>query len=274
MPQGTAFRRPHQIDEQLTLKQQAIGKFFLRGSFNRIHAFERCGEVFGHALDHVAGKLEIGVAVAVLARQVGNARQWADVGNRLGKGKRFIGQRFQRRSHSVKQFLARDLRQQFAFDRLATDNHVQRRLDAQGTRQALRAARARQQAKLDFRQGHAAARRGDAVLATQCQLQSATHAHRVNGGHHRFCRVLQHQNHAVQIGLLQRFVGAEFLDVGAARKRLAGAGDDDGLDGLVIIGFLQVVGEALARGVAQTIDRGVAQCDQCDRAMNFVESCH
>jgi hypothetical protein len=62
-----------------------------------------------------------------------------------------------------------------SFDRLAADDHVQRHLDAQHARQALRATGARDQPELHFRQRHIAAGCGDAVVATQRQLQAAAH---------------------------------------------------------------------------------------------------
>jgi hypothetical protein len=50
---------------------------------------------------------------------------------------------------------------------------------------------------------------------------------------------------AQQVGLGQRLGRAEFLDVGAARERLAGAGDDDGLDGRVVLRLLDASATAL-----------------------------
>jgi hypothetical protein len=82
---------------------------------------------------------------------------------------------------------------------------------------------------------------------------------------------LDHADHAMQVGLRHRLGRAEFLDVCATRKRLAGAGDHDGLDGGIGVGLLEVVGEALARGVAQAVDGRVAQRDHCDGAVNFVK---
>ena len=244
MTQCPALRREHQIGKQFALKGHAIVEFAFGGGFDCIDAFERCGQVLRHALDHVAGKLEIRLTVWVLARQVAHLRQGPGVCNRLRKSQRFIGKRFSGRSHFVKQLLTGNLRQKLAFDRLATDDHVECRLDAERARQTLCATRARQQPELDFGQRDRAAGRGDPVMATQRQLQPAAHAHRMDCRDDRFGRVLDGQNDAKQIRLGHGFCGAEFLDVGPAGKRLARASDDDGLDRRIGVGFLQVVRQA------------------------------
>jgi len=76
--------------------------------------------------------------------------------------------------------------QQLALDRLAADDHVQRRLGAQHARQPLGTAGTGNQTQLDFGQCNAAAGRGNAVVATERQLQAAAHRHRMDGGDHRF----------------------------------------------------------------------------------------
>ncbi len=111
-------------------------------------------------------------------------------------------------------------------------------------------------------------------MATQRKLQPAAHADRMNGGDDRLGRVFDRQNHAQQIGFLQRLGAAKLLDVGTPRKRFAGAGDDDGLDGGVGIGLGQPIGDADPRGIAQAIDGRVVQRDHGDVALYFVFSGH
>ena len=60
--------------------------------------------------------------------------------------------------------------------------------DADHARQPLRAARAGQQAQLDFGQRDLRAGRGHAVVAGERELQTAAHRHRVDRGDHRLLR--------------------------------------------------------------------------------------
>ena len=196
MAQGAAFRGPHQVDEELALKQHAVSKFFLGRGLHGIHALGGCRVVFGHALDHVAGKLKVSIALRVAARQIAHQRQGSDGSHFLGQGQGFDSQGVHGRSHLVKELLAGDHGQQLAFHGLATDDHVERGFHTQGARQALRAAGSGQEAQLDFGQGHTATGCGNAVVATERQLQPAAHANRVNGSHHGLGRVLNSQNDA------------------------------------------------------------------------------
>jgi hypothetical protein len=154
--QRARLGRPHQVDEQLALEQQAIGKFALGGSLDGVHALGGRREVLAHALDHVARELEVRVALGVLARQVAYQRQRAHIGHALRKGQGLGGQGFGRGHQLVEQLLARQHADHFALDGFAADDHVQSRFHAQHAGQALRAASARQDAQLDFGQGHAA----------------------------------------------------------------------------------------------------------------------
>ena len=56
MAQSAAFGRPHQVDEQLTLEQQPIGKFALGGSLDGVHALPRRRVVLRHRRHGVAGE--------------------------------------------------------------------------------------------------------------------------------------------------------------------------------------------------------------------------
>ncbi len=201
MAQRTALGSPHQIDEHLALGQQAIFKFFLRCQLHRIDALGGRGKVFRHALDHVAGKLKIRRALGVLARQIPHQGEGGTVGRMLGchftgEGQRLLSQTLRRSRQLVEQFLTGQHRQHLALDGFATDDDVQRGLHAQDTRQALRATRPRNQAQLDLGQRHIAARRSDAVMRPQRQLQAAAHAHAVHSSHDRLGGVFHGTNHA------------------------------------------------------------------------------
>ena len=102
------------------------------------------------------------------------------------------------------------LRQQLALHRLAADDHVQRGLDAEHARQALRAAGAGHQAELHFGQRDLRARRGDAVVAAERQLQAAAHARRC-GSRRRpaWCSLSSAAITRQQVGLGERLRRAE-----------------------------------------------------------------
>ena len=101
-------------------------------------------------------------------------------------------------------------------ERGAGENDVERLLDPDEPRQALRSAGAGNEAELDFRQ--AAFRRwdGDAVMRGQRDLEPPSQRRSVQCGDHRFRRVLDPVEHVRKVGRGGRL--AEFRDVGAAMK--------------------------------------------------------
>ena len=187
--QRAAFGGEHEVGENLTLQNHAIVELFLGRGFNGFHALERRRQVFGHAFDHVAGELEVSIALRVLARQVFDQGHGRTIGVRsghfAGHGQCFFGQAISRLGHGIKQLLAGQHGQHFTLDGFAADNHVQRRFHANHARQALCAARAGDQAQLDFGQSNGGARRSNAVVTAQSQLQAAAHGDRVDGRHNR-----------------------------------------------------------------------------------------
>ena len=189
MPQCTAFRRHHEVHEDFALEDHAVFKFLLGGGFYRVHTLGGRGQVFGHALDHVARKLKVRIALWVLARQLAHQGQRGTIGvgcsHFAGQSQRFFGQAFSRLRHGIKQLLAGQHGQHFAFDGFAADDHVQGGLDTDHAGEPLGATCAGDQAQLDFGQGHAGAGCGDAVVATQCEFQTTAHDHRVDGRHNR-----------------------------------------------------------------------------------------
>ena len=148
--QRLALGREHQRGEGLALVLHAVLELGLGGLLDAVDAARRRREVLGHRLDRVAREAEVRVAVDVLALDVAHHRQRTRGGDLVGERERAFHQ--VALDHAVEQLLAGDLRQQLALDRLAADDHVQRGLDADRARQALRAAGARQDAQLDFGQ--------------------------------------------------------------------------------------------------------------------------
>jgi hypothetical protein len=248
----------------------------LGGGLHGVDALERRRVVLRHAAHHVLGELEVGIALRVLARQVAHQRQRFTglAGHALGEGHGFVEHRLGRCGQLVEQLLARQAREQFALHGLAAHDHVEGGFHTDHARQALRAAGAGNEAQLDFGQRDAGARCGHAVVAAQRQFEAAAHAHGVDGCDDGLGGGFEREDHAQQVGLLQRLGRAEFLDVRTAGERLAGAGDDDGLDGVVGIGLGQAIGDADAGRETETVDRRVGQCDHGDIAEHFVFSRH
>ena len=226
--QGTALRAHHQADENIALDGQAVVKLLLGSGLDRVHALERRRQVFDHRAHTVAHKLKESVAHGVAARQVAHQRQGPGGSDRMRQIHGLLRQGVGRLGHFVKQFLARQHGQHFALDGLARDHHIDGGLYAQNTRQALRTTRAGQQTELDFGQRNAGARCGDTVVATQRQLQAAAHGHRMDGGHDGLGGVLDHADHAAQVGLLHGLGRTKLANIGPTGKRSTGAGNDDG----------------------------------------------
>jgi hypothetical protein len=68
--QRAAFGGEHEVGEDLTLQNHAIVELFLGRGFDGVHALEWRRQVFRHAFDHVAGELEVRIALHMLARQI------------------------------------------------------------------------------------------------------------------------------------------------------------------------------------------------------------
>ena len=152
---------------------------------------------------------------------------------------------------------------------LPPDDHVQRRLDADEPRQALRAPRAGQDAEGHFRQAEPRAGGGEPHVARQRHLHAAARRDAVDGGDHRLRRrldLVQDRGQGRGAGRRRR---AELPDVRPAAEHPARAGDDDRRDG--------VVGQRLGHprpqrgphGEAQAVDGGVRQTEQRHVAVAF-----
>ncbi len=158
----------------------------------------------------------------------------------------------------------------FGFERIAGQDRVHRRLRADQSRQALRAAAARQQADLDFRQAYRRARRRDAIVAGEREFESAAECGAVDRGDDRFRALFD-----VSAGRpLRLFIGtgrlAEVADVGAGDERATLPGDDDRFDRVVAQRRFEVFRQVEPDAAAKGIDRRIVDGQQRDAIANFV----
>jgi len=251
-----------------------------------LHAFiewhgDRCTDG-GNALERrrIAGRPGAGMLARILQdrlgmrmvnRPVAHLGQWPEIGNAVGKDHRRGDQIRAGLEYAVEQ---RRIGQLFRQDRLAGDDHGERLFQPQHARQALGAAGARQQAQFNLGQRDFRSRQRHAVMATERQLQPAAHANGVDSGHDRLGRAFCRGNKSVQRRLGQRLGGIEFADIGAARERLAGAGDDDGLDGDIGERAFDAGHGSGARGQPHAVDRRIVQSDNGNGAVNLVFGSH
>ncbi len=150
-------------------------------------------------------------------------------------------------------------------DRVAGDDHPQRRLRSDETRQALRPAGPGQEAKLDFGQADLRRRHGDAAMAGERHLEAAAQCRAVHCRDHRFRHRLDQGDDLAEAGRLRRL--AEFGDVGAGEKGAPGAGDHHGVDRRVIAHPAQRLDEACPHFVLQRIDRRIVDGDDRNPAL-------
>ena len=165
MAQRDAFRREHEVGENFALGFHAVVKFHLRRVLHGLYALGRCREIFRHRGDGVKCEFEVPVRLGMPDAQVAYERQRTHVGNR-----KRVGNRARHEiaiDHFVEQFLSGETRDEFAFDRFAGDDHVERSFNTNHARQTLRAAGAGDQTELDLRQRDAGTGGGHTVVATQ-----------------------------------------------------------------------------------------------------------
>ena len=153
----------------------------------------------------------------------------------------------------------------FCGDGIALGGHLQRQRDAGNARDALRAARAWQQAKLDL--GGAKLRRGDgdAIVAAECDLAAAAERGAVDRSDHRLVGGLDHIDQGGQGGFLHRL--AELGDVGAGEEGAAIAADHHRVDSIVGNAFLDRRLDPLPHRGAERVDRRVVRNDDEDVAL-------
>jgi hypothetical protein len=204
-------------------------------------------------------------------RALAHPGQRPHVGNGFGKGNGCRQQVGAGIEHAVEQRCAGQFVGQ---DRRAGEDHVQRGFKAQHARQALRAARAWQQAQLDFGQRDLRAARRHPVVAAQRQLKAAAHAHAVDGRDNRLDRAFGDGDQGVQRRFGKGLGRIEFTDVGAAREHLAGARDDDRRDCRVGLGLPDARNKGSAGGQAKAIDGRVVQRDDGNAAVDLIVGAH
>ncbi|MDT4841568.1 hypothetical protein FQZ97_754270 [compost metagenome] len=169
-----------------------------------------------------------------------------------GIGAGFIQQRFGACREPVEHALGK---RAFGADLGAGQHHVERRLRADQSRQALGAAGAGEQAQSDFRQANSGARFSDTVATGQGQFQAAAEGQLADGCHQGLVQAGQAQQQAGQVRGGERSVAAEFADIGAGAEQAVGAMDDYGLDLRVGCSALGGVEHGGAQGLPEGIDR-------------------
>ncbi|VVQ16776.1 hypothetical protein PS914_05908 [Pseudomonas fluorescens] len=130
-------------------------------------------------------------------------------------------------------------------DRLTRSDHIQCRGGADKTRQPLSAARAWQQAELDFRQAQARSGLRHTVAADQGEFQSTTQGHAADGGDQRFVQFGQTQQQVLQVRLGKGSGTAELGNIRSRAKRRTLAVEDNrfhtGVRGGTFAGFQQLL---------------------------------
>ena len=111
-------------------------------------------------------------------------------------------------------------------DGIAAQHALERRRRSDEPRQALRAARARQEAEANFRQAERDIRRGQAIVTRERELEAAAEHRAMQRRDDRLARGLDAQQHVVQERRARLVV--EFADVGARDEMPAGTVDDQG----------------------------------------------
>ena len=145
-------------------------------------------------------------------------------------------------------------------DEGACGDELQGLLGADGARETLRAAGARNDAELDLGQAELAHVLGrNAVVAAERQLQAAAESGAVDGGDNRLGRLLDRVDQGRQERLLH--LALEFRDVGAGGEELARARQHDGFDAGIGIGLGKGLLQTHPQRMAQRIHRRVVHAD-------------
>ena len=238
---------------------------------NRLDALQRRRERAGHGFDRVARELQEGFVVRVIDLQVAHLRQRPHVGDLAGERQRArpSGRRRSFRSNSavLASFSeATGLPETIMFKAISRPTTRGRRWvpPAPGRMPSLTS-------------GSAICAPGSrhAVVAAERQLQAAAHAHRMDRGDHRLGRVFDDLDDGMQRRFGQRLGRIEFLDVGAAGKGLAGAGDHDRLDRIVVQAPCCIaLHQRAAGGMTKSIDRRVVERNHGNRTVYLIFGCH
>ncbi len=149
----------------------------------------------------------------------------------------------------------------------AAQDQIEGGLRADQARRTLRAACARQQAELHFRQTELRAVHGEPVVRRQRHFQAAAERGAVNGGHHRLRTCLDAVAYIRQRRRHRRL--AELANVRARDEVAPGADDQHGFDGFVGIRGFDGGEQAAPHVGGQGVDRCVVDGHQQDFAAQF-----
>ena len=147
-------------------------------------------------------------------------------------------------------------------------HHLQRLLDADDARQALRATCAGQQAEVHLRQPAAGGGHGHAVVGAERDFQAAAQRRAVDRGDHRLGRAFHGVLHVVKAGAALR--PAELGDVGAGDEGAAVADDHHRLGGRIGQSRGHAASQAVAHVERQRVHRRRVQGDDPDIAFQVV----
>ncbi len=148
---------------------------------------------------------------------------------------------------------------------LAGDHHVQRGLHADQSRQALRAAGARQQSQLHFGEAHLHIVRRTSEVTGERDFEPAAEHRAVKRGDDRLPAGFYAQEHVVQQRLLRGLI--HFLDVGAGDEVASRAVEDDGLDRRVFVRLDDRRKQAFSDRMRDRVDRRIVDGDERDVAV-------
>ena len=266
MAQRLRLRAGHELGRDLALLLDAVGEGQGRRRFERVDDLYRrdlAARPGGDGLALLGEKGGVGAAELVGALADLPALCAAGNGDGLGELDR-----------ALEQVALHDLVDQADLlrlrggDRIARGDHVERRLDADDARHALRAPGAREDTELHFGQSQLRGRNRDAIVAAERDFEPAAQRRAVDRDHDRLRRILEAVDDGLQAGAGHRL--AELADIGAGDIGPPRADQHHGLD-LGIGGRLgQAIGQALAHRRAQRVDRGVVDGDDGDVAAALV----
>ena len=209
-----ALRRFHQFQKQPTFLRHAFIEIETRRELDRVDGFQR-----RDLAARLAGPLCPGLGECGLVG--GRMRQIADAPRRRVALQKFsgIGKTGGTRISFRDTIDEADLKRLFRRYRIPSRNDLERRGNADKTRQPLRAARPRDQAELDLGKSEPGAGDRQPVMRPQGDLAPAAQSRAVDGRDHGLRRALDMRADVGQEGFLRRL--AEFGDVGTADEQLA-----------------------------------------------------
>jgi hypothetical protein len=264
--QGARLGRLQELDEHPPLFPDALLERQLDRAGDRVDALDRRRELGGHRLCGIARETQEGLGIVELDLAVADLGHAALVGddlpgecNRVGEQVAFVDR--------IEELRALEL---LRGHRIAADDHVDGHVEWHHPRQALRAACAGNQPELDLRQCDLRARRRHPVMAAERQLETPTHAYRMDGGDDRLGGAFDPADDGAEVRFGKRLGRVELADVGATGEGLARAGDDDRRDCRIGLRLAHAFHDAGAQLMAETVDRRIRQRDDRDAVLGGV----